>query len=89
MAFQEALVLNNENFLMNMCASENLRCHHLEKTWMMQIIGIAAVTRCCCFVPGSLGLTFHCVGINNIPSTKLKPNFYFPFQKSNLLDGRI
>lgn len=79
MAFQEALVLNDEIFLMNVCAIENLRCHHLETSlddtdnWW------------CCLVPGGPGITSRCVGINNYPSTKLKPNFYFPFQNANLL----
>lgn len=54
---------------------------------MMRIIGGAAVAT---FLPDGPGLTSHCVGINNYPSTKLKRNFYFPFQKQiYLLDDRI
>lgn len=53
-----------------------------KQAWMMQITGGAAVAT---FVPRGLGLTSHCVGINNFPGSKLKPSFYFSFQKANLL----
>lgn len=51
---------------------------------MIQMTGGAAVAT---FVPSGLGLASHCVGINNFPGSKLKPSFYFSFQKANLLIG--